>query len=88
LNKAPEYPDLRPFFKGKVLAGESAGANVLSTYCYSKSGGGVLKCLGMLPVFMYPHFKDEIPFDEKIISESLEKLFLRDYEYRVISQEE
>jgi peptidase E len=51
------YHNLKDKFIGKVVAGESAGANVQATFCYSKYGGSTMKGLGILPVFMYPHYK-------------------------------
>lgn len=79
------YPDLADSLKGKIVAGESAGANVQATYCYSKSGGGIIKGLGMLPIFMYPHYEKggEKEIDLTQIPNSLEKLFLGNYQFKV-----
>ncbi|MFA6013226.1 MAG: Type 1 glutamine amidotransferase-like domain-containing protein [Desulfobacteraceae bacterium] len=77
------YPELRVAFEGKIIAGESAGANVMATYCYSKSGGGVMKGLGLVPVKMWPHYKEERNEEFESISRELESLLLKDCEYRV-----
>lgn len=85
LDELKDSPDLKTYFTGKVIAGESAGANVLSTLCYSKSGGGLFKCLGVLPVFMCPHYEKgvEKEIDLTQISDSLEKVFLCNYQFKV-----
>ncbi len=85
LTKLRAYPDLADSFKGKIVAGESAGANVQATYCYSKSVSGIIKGLGLLPVFMYPHYEKgrEKEIDLTQIPDPLEKLFLANYQFRV-----
>jgi peptidase E len=79
------YPNLADMFRGKIIAGESAGANVQAAYCYSKSGGGVIKGLGMLPVFMYPHYEKggEEQIDLTQIPNNLEKLFLANCQFKI-----
>ena len=69
--------------KGKVIAGESAGTYLLSTKFYSKTIGGVCDGLGVLPIKTICHFEDrnEEKLDE--ISPGLEKVLLRNYDYRV-----
>lgn len=79
-----EFPSLKKHFEGKIIAGESAGANFLATLCYSKSGGGLIKCLGILPIFTYPHFEKDSPLPTENIPDDLQRLFLSNYEYRVI----
>ncbi len=83
--KLSTYPDLANNFKGKIIAGESAGANVQATYGYSKSASGIIKGLGLLPVFMYPHYEKgrEKEIDLTQIPDSLEKLFLANYQFRI-----
>lgn len=82
LNK---YNNLKEFFSGKIVAGESAGANCLSSYCYSKSGGGVIKCLGLLPIKMISHYDGEHKEDIEAISEKLEILLLPNYQYKIFN---
>jgi peptidase E len=84
MNALGKYPNLAAVFKGKIIAGESAGANVQATYCYSKSGGGVVKGLGILPLFMYPHYEKggEKEIDLTQIPSHLKKLFLANYQFR------
>jgi peptidase E len=84
LEELKDFSDLKTHFEGKVIAGESAGANILATLCYSKSGGGIIKCLGILPVFVYPHFEKDSPPPVEQIPDNLQKLFLSNYEFKVI----
>ncbi|MDQ3239102.1 MAG: peptidase E [bacterium] len=67
-----------------MVAGESAGANCLSTYCYSKSGGGVISGLGMTPVKLIPHYNGEHEVEFKADLDQLELVLLSDYQYKVI----
>ena len=85
LEELKGFPDLKTHFEGKVIAGESAGANFLATLCYSKSGGGIIKCFGILPIFVYPHFEKDSPLLSKKLPDNLQKLFLSNYEYKVIA---
>lgn len=74
--------DLDKKLQGKTVAGESAGANVLSEYCFSRSGG-VMRCLGLVPVYFIPHYQ---PGDEdalRNLTGSNERLYLKNYEFRV-----
>ena len=88
MNALSEYPNLYEDLKGRVIASESAGANVQAVYCYSKSGGGIMKGLGILPVFMYPHYENraEKEIDLKQIPQNLEKVFLSNYKFRVFER--
>ena len=77
------HRDFLNLIKGKVIAGESAGTYLLSTKFYSKTIGGVCDGLGVLPIKTICHFDDrnEEKLDE--ISPGLEKVLLRNYDYRV-----
>ncbi len=85
LSALSKYPNLAGSLKGKIIAGESAGANVQATYCYSKSGGGVIKGLGLLPIFVFPHYEKDAEKEINLskIPPSLEKLFLGNYQFKV-----
>ena len=74
--------NLREFFSGKIIAGESAGAYVLSTCFYSKSEGGVFKGLGLVPTKTICHYIGENK--EKLFDcpNELETLLLPDYKYK------
>lgn len=67
-------------FEGKTVAGESAGANCLAKYCYSRSSG-VIEGLGLVPVKLIAHYElgDEAAIAEMPIN--IDCLYLRSYEY-------
>lgn len=79
-----KFGSLKETFEGKTIAGESAGMNFLAEYCYSKSGGGVMKCLGILPIKTIPHYSDAFR-EQKVELErtqpELETIVLAEYEY-------
>ncbi len=79
------FPNLKELFSGKIVVGESAGANCLAAYCYSKSGGGVMKGLGLVPVKMIPHYIGEHAEKLTAIPEKLEILFLKNYQFKVFN---
>lgn len=83
LNTLKEFPDFKSIMEGKIIAGESAGSNVLCAYFYSKSADIVGQGLGFLPVKIIPHYKSE--YKDKFIGVGgeLEELFLHEYEYKV-----
>ncbi len=82
-----QFKGLKKAFEGKVVAGESAGMNFLAEYCYSKSGGGVMKCLGILPIKTIPHYTDEFKEAKKELEQipaDFETIALPEYTYIVI----
>jgi peptidase E len=78
------YKKLDEIWKGKVVAGESAGMNVLAAYCYSKSTDSVLECLGVLPIKTIPHYREEFAHKLDGVGEGLELLTLAEHEYKVV----
>jgi len=75
--------DLRRLLDGKVVAGESAGAYVLSSCFYSKSEKGILNGLGFVPVKTICHYVGEDKDKLKQCRSDLKELLLKDYQYRV-----
>ena len=80
-----EYPELREALEGKVVAGESAGANVWSSYFYSTHADEVFDGLGFLPIKMIPHYKEEYAGKMDGIGQDLEEIHLLEYEHRVFA---
>lgn len=74
--------DLEQNIQEKTVAGESAGANFFSAYCYSRSGG-VLKGTGIVPVNLIAHYEvgDERYMNDMDNDFPLVKL--RNYEFQV-----
>lgn len=83
LDTLKKFPNLRELFQGKVVAGESAGSYVLSTYFYSKSAGGVFEGLGFVPVKTICHYIGENKDKLDELPRNLETLLLGDYQYKV-----
>jgi len=77
-----KHPNFKELIKGKVVAGESAGAYLLSTKFYSKTIGKVMDGLGLLTIKTICHYEDRN--QEKLKDkDGLELLLLRDYEHKV-----
>lgn len=87
LKTLQQFDGLKEKFAGKIIAGESAGANFLSTYCFSKSGGGVVKGSGILPIKFITHFDGEHKEELENMSEDLETVTLENYHYKVFEVE-
>lgn len=83
LDTLKKYSNLKSLFEGKVVAGESAGANALSTFGHSKAASKVFEGLGILPVKTIPHYKEGLENVFEGLDDSLENVFLKEYEYRV-----
>jgi len=77
------FPEFVPLCEGKVIAGESAGTYVLSSYFYSKTEGGVFKRLGLVPVKAICHYIGENREKLDKCPKNLELLLLKDYEFKV-----
>ncbi len=80
LNK---YSSLKELLTGKIVAGESAGAYVLSKCFYSKSEKGLFNGLGFVPVKTICHYIGENAEKLDDCSKNIEKLLLKDYQYKV-----
>lgn len=74
---------LKKLFDGKVVAGESAGAYVLSTYFYSKTADGLYQGLGLVPVKTICHYIGENKEKLSDVGKDLELLLLPDYKFKV-----
>ena len=88
LDTLKKFGDLKELFRGKIIAGESAGAYVLSKYFHSERAGGVFEGLGIVPVKTICHYTEKSKDREDLLKEcspELETLLLPDYSYRVFS---
>lgn len=78
------FGDLKEAFEGKVVSGESAGMNSLVKYCYSKSGGGVTKGLGIINIKTISHFDGVRGIKElEKVAPDLESCYLPNFRYKV-----
>src|SRR3989339_154071 len=71
-----KYADLDEVFKGKTIGGDSAGANFLGRYFYSKGLQEVGEGLEILPFKILVHYIDGAPNPLSDIEPNLETLFL------------
>lgn len=82
LETLKKFPGLKELLAGKVVAGESAGAYVLSSVFYSKTENGLYQGLGFVPVKIICHYIGENE-DKLADNQELETLLLSDYQYKV-----
>lgn len=75
-----KYQNLEQVFSGKVVAGDSAGANILGRLFFSKNSKEIGNGLGILPFKIVVHYKDgqENPLED--VEPELETLLLHEYE--------
>jgi len=77
-----DYKNLSELFKGKIVAGESAGAYVLSSCFYSESIDICSEGLKLVPVKTICHYDGKNRDRLKNCSNDLEELILKDYEFK------
>lgn len=76
--------DLRDLFNGKIIAGDSAGANVLCSVFYSKTIG-TSEGLGFIPIKIICHYLEEDKNKLAHVRIDLETVFLPEYETKTFS---
>lgn len=86
LEALKKYPGLKQLFEGKIIAGDSAGANVLAE-CFYSMKIGITEGLGLLPIKLICHFKEENKEKLKDVKPGLETIFLPEYYFKVIISE-
>ncbi|OGI86340.1 hypothetical protein A3A01_02130 [Candidatus Nomurabacteria bacterium RIFCSPLOWO2_01_FULL_39_17] len=75
-----KYKNLEQLFTGKIIAGDSAGANVLGQLFYSKNSKEIGKGLRILPFKIIVHYKDGTLNPLAHVEPNLETLLLHEYE--------
>ena len=80
------YPDLTDVLKGKIIGGDSAGANVWGHLFYSKNTNEIGEGLKILPFKIVVHYRDGAPNPLGDIRPDLETLLLKEYETKVFNQ--
>ena len=84
LEALKEYPNLKQASRGKIIAGDSAGANVLAEVFYSKTIG-ISEGLGLIPIKLISHYVEENKDKLNQIKPDLETVFLPEYQTKVIN---
>lgn len=82
LESLKKIPTLKNSLNGKIIAGESAGANVFGKFFYSPSSDKVDEGLGFLPVKIIPHYSEKYKGKLNNVGQNLELLLLPEYEYK------
>ena len=83
LGALKQYPNLEQILIGKTVAGDSGVGNVLSKYFYSPSSDSISEGLGILPVIMIPHYKEEYKDKLDSVGQGFEEVFLPEYTFKV-----
>jgi len=83
LESLRKFPQLGELLEGKIVAGESAGANIFAKFCYSPNADVVTEGLGILPIKIIPHYIEK--YEDKLnnIGSGLELVLLAEYQYKV-----
>lgn len=82
LEALKKFDDLKNMFAGKIVAGDSAGANVLASFFYSKTMG-ISEGFGLVPMKIITHYLEENRNKLDQVKPELETLFLSEYETKV-----
>ena len=78
-----KYQNLENVFLEKIIAGDSAGANVLGQLFYSKNSKEISEGLRILPYKIVAHHIDGNLNPLKDTEPNLETIFLKEYETKV-----
>ncbi len=84
LDTLRQFPNIETYLPDKTVAGESAGANVWARYFYSPKADSVSEGLGILPIKIIPHFKEEYRGKLNNVGVEIEELQLPEYTFRVL----
>lgn len=79
------YKNLEQVFSEKIIAGDSAGVNVLGQLFYSKNSKEIGEGLKILPFKIVVHYVDGIPNPLEHTKPKLETLLIHEYETKVFS---
>ncbi len=86
LEAMKKFSGLKSLFDGKIVAGDSAGANVMSAVFYSDTIG-ITEGLGILPIKIICHYTEEKSDKLEKMKPELETLRLPQYQFKVLEQE-
>jgi cyanophycinase-like exopeptidase len=84
LNTLKRFPYLKQYLEGKTIGGDSGGGNVLCKFFYSPKTDTINEGLGILPLKIIPHFKEEYRNKLDSVSPDLHTVLLPEYSYKVI----
>lgn len=82
LEALKQYPNIKELFEGKIVGGDSAGANVVTAAFYSGKAGP-LEGLGLVPIKVINHYREENKDKINHLRPELETFHLKEYEFKV-----
>ncbi len=77
------FLDLGKYLNGKIVAGESAGANIMAKYCYSPNADKVLEGLGILTIKLIVHYQEKYKGKLDAVGTELELVLLQEYKNKI-----
>ncbi len=83
LEALKKFPNLKDLLNGKIVVGESAGANICGEFFYSPNADSVGEGLGFLPLKIIPHYSEKYNGKLDDVGKDLKLLLLSEYEYKV-----
>lgn len=83
IEKLKKFENLKQVFDDKIVAGDSAGANVLGHSFYSKKTKEINEGFGIVPFKIIVHYTEDMSNPLVEIEPNFETLFLHEYETKV-----
>lgn len=80
IEKLKKFENLKQIFDNKIVAGDSAGANVLSQLFYSRKSKEITRGLGVIPFKCIVHYTEDMGNPLAEIEPNFETMFLHEYE--------
>jgi peptidase E len=80
IEKLKNFENLKQVFDNKIVAGDSAGANVLGHSFYSRKSKEITEGLGIIPLKIIVHYTEDTGNPLAEIEPNFETLFLHEYE--------
>ncbi len=84
LDTLKKFPDIEKYLSDKTIAGESAGANVWAKFFYSPKTDKISEGLGVIPIKIIPHFREEYRGKLDSVGVGLEEIQLPEYTFKVL----
>jgi peptidase E len=83
LESLKKFQNLSQVFEGKIIVGDSAGANALGHSFYSRKTKAINEGLGILPFKIIVHYADDMGNPLSEVEPNLDTVLLHEYETKV-----
>jgi peptidase E len=83
LDVLKQYSNLRALLEGKIVAGDSAGANIFVNMFYSKNADEVYKGLGIIPINLICHYTEAYAHKLDNTSSNFNIMRLSEYQTKI-----